>query len=102
VRRVIDVGLLAAKHQRHVVLLAHRIVGRRLEDGPEVGAERARHLEVVLVAQQHVLVRRVDAREVPQQVADVGADAEVVELAGIDRNAHRSDYVSLWPLASCL
>jgi hypothetical protein len=56
-------------------------------------AERGRHVEVGLVAQQHVLVGRVDAREVPQQIADVGADAEVVELAGIDRDTHQPE---LW------
>ena len=30
----------------------------------------------------------VDARQVPQEVADVSADAEVVQFAGIDRDAH--------------
>jgi hypothetical protein len=40
------------------------------------------------VAEEHVLVFLIDARQVPQQVPDVGADAEVVEFPGIDRDSH--------------
>ena len=47
------------------------------------------HAHVGLVAEQHVLVLAIDAREVPQEVPDVGADAEVVQLPGIDRDFHR-------------
>ena len=39
-------------------------------------------------ADQDVLGLAVDPRELPQDVPDVGADAEVVELAGIDGDAH--------------
>ena len=43
----------------------------------------------------------IDARELPQQVADVGADAEVVELPRVDRDSHALPIlhvVGLWAL----
>ena len=43
---------------------------------------------VLAVAEQDVLGRRIDPRQMPQQVADVGADAEVVQLARIDSDSH--------------
>ena len=39
-------------------------------------------------AEQDVVRLAIDARELPQEVPDVGADAEVVELPGIDRDSH--------------
>ena len=39
-------------------------------------------------AEQDVLGRLIDPRQLVQQVPDVGADAEVVELPGVDRDAH--------------
>ena len=40
------------------------------------------------MAEQHVLAVPIDAGKMAQQVARVGADAEVMKLAGIDRHFH--------------
>ena len=45
-------------------------------------------MEVRLTAEQHELGVVVDARELPQQVTHVRPDAEVVQLAGVDRDPH--------------
>ncbi len=82
------IRLLAVQHPWHMDLLAQRVVRRRFEDGAEVGTELRRYVEVRVLAEQHVLAVVIDPREVPQEVADVSADAEVVELARINRNAH--------------
>ena len=39
-------------------------------------------------AEQHELGVAVQPRQLPQQVPDVGADAEVVQLSGVDADAH--------------
>src|SRR6187549_352460 len=87
-RRMKHVRLLAAQRPRHVNLLANRIVGRWFEDGPEVRAELIRYAEVGLLAEEDVLVVTIDPREVAEKVPDVGADAEIMELSGIDRDSH--------------
>ncbi len=89
-RRVKDVGPLARQHPRHVNLLAQRVVGRGFEHRPEVGPERRRNAEVALLAEQHVVGVVVEPGELAQQVADVGADAEVVQLARVDGDSHCS------------
>ena len=52
--------------------------------GPSEGATRT----IAFLAEQDVFGVVIDPREAAQHVADVGADAEVVELSGVDRNAH--------------
>src|SRR6187551_2279079 len=82
------IGPFTQQYPRDMNLLAQRVVGRRLEDGAEVRPERRRDSEVGLRAQEDVLALLVEPRQVPQQVADVRADAEVVELPRIDRDSH--------------
>ena len=43
---------------------------------------------ILCPAEQHVLGGLVDLREVVQEVPDVGADAEIVELSGVDGYPH--------------
>src|SRR5215510_14035365 len=110
-RRVKNVRLFTHKHERDVELLRNGVISGRLQHGPEVFAEGARDPHVGLVAEQDVLVFPIDPREMPQEVADVGADPEIVEFSGIDRNFHwwlilrdpatrdpRSDIVGIWDL----
>lgn len=83
-----DVGALAVEHPGYVELFPDRIVGRRLEHRPEVRAELGTDLEVGLLAQQHVFTVAINACEVTQQIARVRPDAEIVELARVDRDPH--------------
>ena len=88
-RRVIHVRLLAHQHPRHVNLFADGVVVRGFEDGAEVLAKCLGHAHVRLVAEQDVLVLPIDARQMPQEVPDVGADAEIVQFSGINGHSHR-------------
>ena len=81
-------------------LLGNGVVRRWLQHGAEVLAKRAGDDHVRLVTEQHVLVLAVDARKMPQEVADVGADAEVVEFSGIDRNFHWENLTVTGPRGS--
>jgi len=90
VRGMEDVGSLSAQHPRHMDLLADRVVGRRLEDGAEIRPELPPHAEVTFVTQQYVLGPTIETCQMPKQVLRVRADAEVVELASINRDAHQS------------
>ena len=88
VGRVVEIRALTAQHPRHVDLFTNGVVRRRLEHGAEVRPELGRDAEVGFTAQQHVFGVVVDPREMAQQIADVRADAEVVEFARIDRDSH--------------
>ena len=88
VRRVIEIRPLAPQHPRHVNLLADGVVRRGFEHGSEVRTELSRDAEVGLAAEQDVLGVVIDARELAQEIADVSADAEVVELPRVDRDSH--------------
>ena len=87
-RGVEDIRPLATQHPRHVNLFTDRVVRRRFEDRPEVRAELRGYAEVRLVAEEDVLAVAINPREMPQQVARIGADAEVVEFSCIDRDTH--------------
>ena len=86
--RVEDVGPLAMQHPRHVDLFADRIGRRRLEHRPEVGSELAANREIGLVAEEDVFALTIDAGQMTQQIARVRPDAEIVELARVDRDPH--------------
>ena len=56
--------------------------------GRKFGAERRQRARVLRTAEQHELGLVVEPRQLPQQVADVGADAEIVKLPGVDADPH--------------
>ena len=78
---------LAPQPPRNPHLLPQRIRLRVLDDDPEPRHELAHLLEIVAAAQDHVRGVRVDPVQFDEDVADVGADAEVTQLPGIDRHA---------------
>ena len=88
VRRVEQGHPLALERQRDSHLLGDGIVARRLGNRPEVLAERRQRLAIPGTAEDHELGPGVDPRQVPQQIPDVGADAEVVQLAGVYADPH--------------
>ncbi len=87
-RRVIEIDALAPERQRNPDLLGERVVRRRLDDRPEVFAKAPHRRVIVLPAEDHVLGVVIHPRQLAEEVADVGADAEVVQLAGVDADAH--------------
>jgi hypothetical protein len=75
VRRVKEVGLLAPEIARHGELLADRVTGRRFRHRLEPGAQLGQDLQVPRTAQHDVLGGLVHSRQLPQEAANVGADA---------------------------
>ena len=55
------------------------------------GAQRAQRVDIVGTGQHDVLRLLIQPREVAQQVTDVRADTEVVELARVDRDSHQGE-----------
>src|SRR5262245_18133945 len=89
------VGLFTHQHEWDVELLGNRGIRRWLQHCAEILAERAGDRHVRLVAEQDVLVLPIDSRKMPQEVANVGADPEVVEFSGINRDFHCRNSTSL-------
>jgi hypothetical protein len=65
-------------------------VARRLEHRPKVRSELRGHAQIRLLAEQDVLAVPIEPRELTEQVAEVRPDAEIMELARIDRDSHPS------------
>jgi hypothetical protein len=87
-RCVVDIRTLAPQDPRHVNLLAQRVVWRRLPHAAEVRPELGGDAHIGFTAEQDVFSIAIDARELSQQIADVGPDAEIVDLPRVDRDAH--------------
>src|SRR5262249_5497883 len=79
---------LTPERERDANLFVQRVVGRRLRDGPKVFSERRQRLAVGRPAENHVLGLTIESGELPQQVPDIGADAEIMQLAGIYADPH--------------
>src|SRR5215207_7907571 len=86
-------GAFANEAERNRELLGNRVRPRRFRHCAEVGTESVRDLCVLRAAQDDVISLLVESRQAKQDVSDVRADAEVVELARIDRYPHRQDSV---------
>ena len=78
----------APERERDLQLLGDRVVAGRFGHGPEILSERRQRLAILGPAEHHELGLAIEPRQLPQQVADVGADAEVVQLAGVDADPH--------------
>ena len=94
VRRVEERDAFTPERQRDPELLADRIVARGFRHGPEILAERAKRLAVVGPGEHDKLGLTIEPRQVPQQVADVRADAEIVQLPRVYADAHRDMILS--------
>ena len=80
--------VLTLERQRDLELLGDRVVGGRFRDRPKVLAERAERRSIGRPAEQHELGVMIQPRQLPQQVANIGPDSEIVQLAGVDADAH--------------
>src|SRR5512132_2494237 len=79
---------LPPERERDANLFVERVVGRGFRDGPKVFSERRQPLAVGRPAENHVLALMIESGELPQQVPDIRADAEVMQLAGIYADPH--------------
>ncbi len=84
----------AGAHERpgHRELLADRIRFRGVDLDAKVVAEREAQLAIAATADQDVFRLAVETRQLAENVADVGADAEIVQFPGINRDAHALDH----------
>src|SRR5215510_12428712 len=90
-----QIDTLAFERPGNLDLLRNRVVARLFRNRPEVLPKlRQGHL-IFRTAEQHELRVVIETRQVPEQVANVGADAEIVQLPGVDADAHAS-YDTCW------
>ena len=89
VRRVKQVEPLAPDGERNRDLLRDRVMPGAIRDGAKVFAERRRDARrpAACVNSTYSVCRSMFG-ELAQQIPDVGADAEIVQLSGVDANAH--------------
>lgn len=87
VRRMEEIDARVPQRQRNAPLLGDRVMCRPLGQRLEPRAERLDERAVALPAQDDVVVVISASGERLDEVADVGANAEVVQLAGVDGNA---------------
>jgi hypothetical protein len=93
-RRVEQRDALAAERQRNPELLADGVVPGRLRDCSKIFRKGAERRDVFGAAEEDEFSPLVEPCEVPQQVPDVGADAEVVQLPRVYTDAHEDMILS--------
>ena len=93
-RRVVDVRSLPCEHVRNTDLLAQGVVRRRLPHSTEIVAKLGRNAHIGIPAEEDVFRVPIDPREVPQQISDVRADPEIMQLPYIDGHAHQRNDTS--------
>src|SRR5262249_25578238 len=89
--RVKQSDLFTPERQGQLDLLGDRVVAGRFDHGPEVFAQRIERLAIVATAEENEFRVVIDAGKMAQQIPDVGADAEVVQLAGVYADSHALD-----------
>src|SRR5436190_3076978 len=86
-RRMEQIDLLASEIERNPELLANGIGLCNLRHRSKVWAEIFQGAAISGAAEHHVLGRRVQPRQVAEQVPKIRADAVVPNLASIDRDS---------------
>ncbi len=89
--RVEKVDAQSPQGGRNSDVLTDRVIGGSDPDGSEVRVEGADQLLVLPIAQEKILGLLVDARQVLDQVANIRADAEVVDLPDVEGDSHRTN-----------
>ena len=80
---------LARERERNAELLGDRIGRRRLGHHAEVAAQHVAGRGIVRPAQHDVFRLAIEPRQLDQDVAEIGADAEIAQLARVNGNSHR-------------
>ena len=94
-RLVQEMGAFAHQAERNANLFANRVRPRALGHAAEVRPELRRHVHILRPAQKDVLGLLIEPRQPAHHIANVGADAEVMELPRVDRDSHYADYGGL-------
>ena len=81
---------------RDAVAWYQEALGAELQGEIVPSPERPKKLDVSSVPDEGVVVYRVEARQVANEVAEVRADPEVVDLADVDRDPHTLRVSSRW------
>ena len=87
-RRVKQIDPGPAQRERHGDLLEHGVVAGALDDRLEVRPEAAHERRIRRSADQGVRVSSVLPGQLADQIPNVRPDAVVVQLAGINGDAH--------------
>ena len=82
--RVKERDAFTLERQRDAKLFGERVIASRFEHGAKVVAKRLDRGSIFQAAEQNELGVVIETRQLPQQVADVGADAEIVQLSRVD------------------
>ena len=88
VGRVKQVETFAPDREWNRDLFRDRVVRGAVRDGAKVFSERCRHAHILRSGEQHVFILPIDFGKLTEQIPDIGADAEIVKLSGVDANAH--------------
>ena len=62
----------------------------RPEQRAEIGGKLPKFLVALFRPDQQVFVDRVDGSEIPDEIPDIGADPELINLPNVDSDAHGS------------
>ena len=88
VRGMEQTDAFTPEQERDGELFSDRIIAGARKDRTKVLAKSTNRGRIIWPAEQHEVALLVQAREFPQQVPDVGPDAEIVQFAGVDANPH--------------
>src|SRR5882724_8801324 len=91
---------LALERERDGDLLGNRVRLGVFGERPEILAECRQPVAIGWSAQHDEFALVVEAGELPQEIADVGPDAEIMQPAGVDPYAH-GVMISCLPHENC-
>ena len=88
-RDMYNVHVLAAQCQRDRDVVPPEIVFGRLIQLGEVWRQWTQFVQIAIGTDQQVLVVKIYGREIPYKIPNVSSNAELVDLADVDRYAHK-------------
>src|SRR5436190_23523835 len=89
-RHMNDIHIVTPQRHRQRILIPPDGTAFRLQERTEVWRKLAELLVAAFRSDQQVFVYRVDRSEIPHEVPDICADAELIDLPNIDCDAHGS------------
>ena len=87
-RNVQDIDPIAFQKHRHRPVVRQESVAFRLVELPEIRGKRAQFVKMALSADQPVFIPGIERGDVPDEVPDIGANPELIDLPDIYRNSH--------------